>query len=289
MISSKASYVILTPVHNEANNIRKTLDSVVSQTIKAQQWIIINDCSTDETPEIVRSYLLENPWIILVDSRLQKGRERGGRIAKVVLEGEKHISVNYDFLVKLDGDLSLPLDYFERIFQKFLENPKLGIAGGVIHVPNNGGWRLEKTPMDHVRGATKIYREACLKEIGGIEPVNGWDGIDEWRAQLAGWETSSFPDIPLYQHRPTGGAENGLRAHVLGGEFAYFLGYPWFFTLARSIYWSFKERPYIVSGVAQFWGYISSLLRREDRFDDPILLEYIRRKQINRMAFWRKP
>ena len=49
-------YVLITPAHNEATFIEKTLQSVVAQTILPKRWIIVSDGSTDATDELVRKY-----------------------------------------------------------------------------------------------------------------------------------------------------------------------------------------------------------------------------------------
>ena len=49
-------YVLITPAHNEAAFIEKTLDSMVAQTILPKRWVIVDDGSTDRTAEIVQDY-----------------------------------------------------------------------------------------------------------------------------------------------------------------------------------------------------------------------------------------
>ena len=207
---------------------------------------------------------------------------------RVVAEGLKALDQPFDYLVKLDADLSFSPDYFEKLFRKFAENSKLGIAGGVILVPKGNDWQLEKIPADHVRGATKVYRKACYDDIGSIPAVNGWDSIDEWRAQMRGWETHSFKDIVLYQHRTTGGVEGWFGGNKRQGEFAYYLGYIFPYILARSLYRSIYERPLFLAGLSILYGYLEGWLTHKPQRDDPELLEYIRRKQLNRLMFWQK-
>src|SRR5438874_8428803 len=100
----------------------------------------------------------------------------------------------WDFLVKLDGDLSFEADYFEKCFQRFEAEPKLGIGGGRVYCRVNGKTE-EDSPRDpafHVRGATKIYRRATWDAIGGLVKTPGWDTLDEVKANMLGWKTYSF-------------------------------------------------------------------------------------------------
>ena len=47
------SYVLISPCRNEADYMRRTLDSVVAQTLTPTLWVIVDDGSTDETPQIL--------------------------------------------------------------------------------------------------------------------------------------------------------------------------------------------------------------------------------------------
>jgi biofilm PGA synthesis N-glycosyltransferase PgaC len=271
-------YVIVTPVRNEARYIRFTLDSVVSQTIKPLEWIIVDDGSEDNTAEIAQEYAKSYPWIKVMAADLQGQRQRGGRVVRVFCAGFDAIAADYDFIVKLDGDLSFDDDYFEDLMRRF-EDPKLGIAGGEIHFLEGDSWRVEKTPLDHVRGATKVYRESCFQDIGGLAPVNGWDAVDELRAQMKGWKTRTFRDLCVRHHRPTGAVEGRLKGRVRQGETSYFLGYTWSQILARSTYRGLMDRPFILGGTAMLWGYVRSWLTRKPQFGDQELRAYLRQKK----------
>jgi glycosyltransferase involved in cell wall biosynthesis len=281
-------YIIITPVQNEEKYIRLTLESVTNQTVLPLQWVIVNDGSTDRTGEIVSQYANRFPWIKLVNRVAQGSRERGGHIIDIFYEGFRTITEqDYQYIAKLDGDLSFAPDYFEKLFDRFLQDPRLGIAGGECYFQDGKSWRIEKTRSDHVRGATKVYRRECFEEIGGIPPVIGWDGIDEWRAQMKGWRTQGFEDLPVLHHRPVGYAEGKLKGYTLGGRIASYLGYPLAFVIARAVYRSIVGRPPLIGGAAFLASYLRSQLKSEPRFDDPELLEYIRRVQMNRLLPWK--
>jgi len=56
-------YVIISPVRDEGRFVEKTIESVVSQTVKPVKWIIINDGSTDNTAQIIEKYVQKYSWI----------------------------------------------------------------------------------------------------------------------------------------------------------------------------------------------------------------------------------
>src|SRR5262245_9992275 len=67
-------YVLITPARNEEATIEKTIQSVVSQTVRPIKWVIVSDGSLDRTDEIVRSYVVKNGWIELIRMPERKDR-----------------------------------------------------------------------------------------------------------------------------------------------------------------------------------------------------------------------
>lgn len=57
---------IITPTYNCGNYIEKTIKSVINQTYKKWEMIIVDDCSTDNTENIVRKYQQQYPNIIYI-------------------------------------------------------------------------------------------------------------------------------------------------------------------------------------------------------------------------------
>lgn len=162
-------YVIITPVRDEEKFIEATIESVCRQTIQPTEWVIVDDGSTDRTGDILDRVASQFPWVRVVH-RLNRGfRKSGGGVMEAFHDGYTALEcTDWDFLVKLDGDLSFAPEYFEECFEYFHRDPKLGIGGGEIHHDWYGELKLEENPRFHVRGATKIYRRGCWEAIGGL-------------------------------------------------------------------------------------------------------------------------
>ena len=69
-------YVVISPCRDEAKYMRQTLDSVIAQSIRPARWIIVDDGSTDETPQILAEYRARHNWIEVV-TRSDRGRQVG--------------------------------------------------------------------------------------------------------------------------------------------------------------------------------------------------------------------
>lgn len=284
-------YFIITPVRDEALYIEKTLKSVASQTIKPVEWIIVNDGSSDGTGEIIDRYSSQYDWIKTVHRKNRGFRKSGGGVIEAFYDGFNRIEqIEWDFIVKLDGDLSFETEYFEKCFQQFRENPRLGIGGGAIYSNIKGKLELERNPMFHVRGATKIYRRRCWDAIGGLIKAPGWDTIDEVKANMKGWETKTFFEIRAIQLKYTGAADGTWRSSVKDGVANYVSGYHPLFMFLKCIKRTF-QKPYVGGSLGHFYGFISGYTKKIPRIEDRAFINYIREQQIRRMtlkkSIWR--
>ena len=101
-----------------------------------------------------------------------------------------------------------------------------GIGGGVICHQFKGKLQVESNPSFHVRGANKIYKRACWKEIACLMRAPGWDTIDEVKANMLGWRTRSFEGLKVIHHRFTGAANGVWRNSIKNGMGSYISGCP---------------------------------------------------------------
>jgi biofilm PGA synthesis N-glycosyltransferase PgaC len=290
-MNSSIKYLIITPVRDEEAYIEKTLQSVLAQTLQPAEWVIVNDGSTDRTGAIIDAYAANHRWILTVDREDRGFRKAAGGVVEAFYEGLAHVTVqDWDFIVKLDGDLSFEKDYFVKCFEQFGANAKLGIGGGTIYHVINGALQRETTPIFHVRGATKIYRRQCWDNLAGLIRAPGWDTLDEVKANMLGWETRTFPDLRVLHHRPTGMADGTWRSGVKYGLANYISGYHPVFMIVKCLK-RLLQRPYLIGSVSLMYGFISGYAKKTPRVDDPALISYLRREQLKRLfmksSIWR--
>jgi len=258
---------------------------MAAQTVRPSRWIIVNDGSSDATGSIIDAASRNHPWIKPVHRGDRGFRQQGGGVVEAFMDGLRSSPVlKCDFLVKFDADLSFTPDYFTRCFAKFAEDPTLGIGGGLISFESNGALVCEspKDPAFHVRGATKIYRHTCWDAIGGLIPAPGWDTIDELKANMLGWSTRSFPDVPLCHHRHTGTVDGTWKNLVKFGLANYVTAYHPLFMAAKCTQRMLRP-PYLVGAVALAYGFGKGYVSRRTRIVDKALISYIRRQQMNRL------
>ena len=278
-------YIVVTPAFNEEKNIQAIIDSMISQIAQPQVWVIVNDGSSDKTWEIISSAAESHSWIKAHCRHKKRNRGDDGLLlaseAEAFLEGIElalNTCPNPEFIVKLDADLKFAPHYFMDLFNEYANNPKLGIAGGVIYEYKGTGLMRDKTSNAHVRGATKIYRRACYETIGGVRPVFGWDVIDEILARASGWQVKSFAQIHLIHLRRTASRGGRFAGWDRNGYMAYYIGMSPLRMFMRAFYRLITTGD-ITQSCGLTYGYFRNYFRRAQQLPDPSLRKLVRKHQ----------
>ncbi len=277
-------YVLISPCRDEAVYAHRTLDSVAAQTLQPSRWIIVDDGSTDETPEILEEYSGRLQYLRVVRRRHQRERSVGPGVVEAFYAGLECVDLDeFDFVCKLDLDLELPAQYFEDLVKRMQENPRIGTCSGKPYSvnPRTGQLVSEKCGDETSVGMTKFYRVECFREIGGFVREVSWDGIDCHRCRMLGWIAISWdePDLRFVHLRPMGSSHRGIwTGRVRAGFGQYFMGTSLVWMIATVCY-RMTRPPLIIGGAGLLWGYLGGLLRRKPRYEDTDFRRYLRRYQ----------
>ena len=66
-------FTVFTPVYNGEKFIHRVFDSLMKSTYRNFEWIIINDASTDHSDEIIRHFISDVDWEMVVSASLLAG------------------------------------------------------------------------------------------------------------------------------------------------------------------------------------------------------------------------
>lgn len=233
---------VVMPAHNEARHLEACLTSFVQQTRPPDELLVVDDGSTDATPEIAARFAASHDFIRLVRKESEPGHRPGAKVVRAFQHGLAALSEPFELLGKFDADLLLPPDYFERVLRAFGARPDLGMCSGLVYIRRGDHWVYEPIAnRDHVRGPVKLYSAACFKAIGGLRPAVGWDTADVLQARYHGFGVETLAELHVKHLRPTGSAyskENALRQ----GETLYTLRYGFWLGLLASLKMAVKRR-----------------------------------------------
>jgi len=273
------SYILVTPAKNEEVNLPKLIQSIGEQTIKPLVWVIIDDGSTDNTPNIIKKAKENYEWI--QSFRLEEHpRDLSKHYAYVCNTGFdlaikycEENNLQYDYIGLLDADMILEREFYSKLMNEFERNPRLGIASGSVYYDINNKLIIETYREDLPPGGIRLWRRECFEETGrgfyiGYSP----DAVSNVLAKLRGWETRRFEEIRAVQTRRTSSAEGLWNGYMVNGKSDYFRNYHPLFALAKGLKHLFKSPCY--TGIAYLCGYFGSFLRRLDKMDNKEIRDY---------------
>ena len=114
---------VFTPIYNRAYNLKNLYNSLLSQTYKDFEWIIVDDGSVDNAKEQVKEFQNENKISIIYTWQINKGKHFAINKGVSLAKGEL-------FFI-LDSDDELPVFSLETVVKKYAEVDKDLTIGGV--------------------------------------------------------------------------------------------------------------------------------------------------------------
>jgi glycosyltransferase involved in cell wall biosynthesis len=140
---------VIMPIYNGSKYMVEAIDSILDQTYKNFEFIIVNDNSTDSTWEILKSYKKRHPKLRIINLTSQHGPFGAINFALRYAKGE--------FIAPMDSDdVSLP-KRLEKQVQFLLNNKDVIIAGTYARIIDSQGKIIGKKAFATKNG--DIYRK----------------------------------------------------------------------------------------------------------------------------------
>lgn len=269
------SYIVITPVKDEEDYLPGLIECFRRLDKTPLVWYLVDDGSADNSNAIIESFVSQVSWCKLISMPRRAERIRGRAVVQAIMKAyEDSKCLDYEYIVKLDADISFRDDVFDLLISKMTGNPNLGIGGPELLIQRNGELQIDRIlPKDFVRGAMRIYRSSCFISINGLVNRKGWDGIDQVKAKMMGWEVERFTDIKVENLREQGAATGFVKAGIENGRGSYFMGSLFFYMLYESYQYG-KQKPYVLKGIFMIIGFLTGFLLN-DRIKDENLVSYV--------------
>ena len=161
---------VLMPCYNAADYIADAIQSVLTQTFRDFEFLIVNDGSTDNTAALVRSFNDER--IVFIEQK-QQG------IAAALNNGLKHARA--DYIARFDADDICFPDRLEKQFDYMQSNPECIVAGsGADYIDDAGNFVFTRYPLasknEEIKGlafykcpfihASVIFKKTTVTSLG---------------------------------------------------------------------------------------------------------------------------
>jgi len=166
-------------VYNGADQIRRAIDSVLAQTHLVDELLVIDDGSTDETPEVVAAY----------GDRVRYVRQRNGGVAAARNNGIR--TATSEWVALLDHDDEWLPRKIELQLEMLRANPNaalcysafwshwLGGESRVIYRPVDQLWPASRM-MNPFPPSVVMFRRKELLELGGFDEKLKGASCEDW-------------------------------------------------------------------------------------------------------------
>lgn len=170
---------VIIPCFNQGHFLEETVASVLEQTLKDFEVIIVNDGSTDIfTNQLLADYRNDKTTVITTNNQgLAAARNNGIREAT----GE--------YILPLDADDRIGSSYLEKAAKILDDNPDVGIVycqaqlfGAVETEWQLPEYSLSEMLLDNVIFCSALFRRSDWDLVGGYDPgmIYGWEDYDFW-------------------------------------------------------------------------------------------------------------
>ena len=163
---------VLMPNYNCEKYLSESIESILNQTFTDFEFIIIDDCSTDWSWDIIQNYAKKDKRIVALRN------DENLKICKTLNKGLE--IARWEYIARMDSDDIAMDTWLENIYKKISQNSKIGICwGNILLINSNGKIVKEKkfpetdkdaknaiwlrNPFSH---PSVIFRKSCYEEFG---------------------------------------------------------------------------------------------------------------------------
>jgi cellulose synthase/poly-beta-1,6-N-acetylglucosamine synthase-like glycosyltransferase/spore germination protein YaaH/peptidoglycan/xylan/chitin deacetylase (PgdA/CDA1 family) len=166
----KPRVTVLIPAYNEQAAIVDTVRAALSCDYPKLEVLVVNDGSTDRTPDLVRANFSNDPRVRLID---QPNRGKPAALNHGLAEATGEI------IVSIDGDTIVDPEAIPRLVRHFAD-PKVGAVAGNVKVMNRNRWLTRWQALEYITSQNLEKRAFDL--LNCIPVVPG--AVGAWRTDL---------------------------------------------------------------------------------------------------------
>lgn len=199
---------VIMAVYNAEKYLNECIESILNQTYKDFEFIIIDDCSTDRSFSIIQEYAKKNKKIKVINNKENLGLTKNLNKALLLSKGK--------YIARMDADDISESTRFERQIKFLEENQDIDIVGSFCTDIDEEGNKIgeRKNPITHedilkvlpkvnpVAHPTVMMRKKSLNKIDNYkEKFKKCQDYDLWfRAAANGLKMHNIPEY-LFKYR----------------------------------------------------------------------------------------
>ena len=215
------NYICVLPTKDGEDHVGKSIQSLLTQTVKPQTIYVIDDGSSDSTPRILFSISMANSAVRVI--RHESSTRDFQRIPFLYNLALKNIprQSDLDFILFTSDDAVYPATYMEQLLNEFKNDKELVVASGDFEEKQI----LGRAPQ----GTGRLISYPYYVSVGGYpEGLWGWESWILFKALMDERKIKSFPHIRFQHVRPYSNASIVTFGYAMWG-----LGYSPLMVLLR--------------------------------------------------------
>ena len=178
---------ILTPVYNGDKHLAECIESIIAQTHKNWEYVIVNNCSTDRTLEIASGYACKDARIRVVCNRDFRNCEENHNIAfSLISEKSRYCKV-------VSADDTITPVCVEKMVKLAESNPSIGIVGSYQLRGSEVKWKGLPIHVTVLKG-----REACRLSILENAQIFGSPTSELYNSEMVRKNQPFYPNLLPY-------------------------------------------------------------------------------------------
>jgi len=192
---------VVLPTYNQARYLPVSLEGIARQTCDDFELIVVDDGSTDDTPQVLADWRPRLPFLLIRQDNRGLPEALNAGFARATGEYLTWTSSDNIMLPTMLARLAEELDRFPEVGMVYSDWCDVDDAGTVLREVRT----LEHDPVvllrhNYVR-ASFMYRRCCRDEIGDYDPQMKYkEDHDYWLRIAERWPMKRVPE-PLYQYR----------------------------------------------------------------------------------------
>lgn len=179
-------FSIIVPVYNKAPYIRKALDSIVSQTFRDWELIVVDDGSTDNSLQVVNEYIRDVLCMMSnVSVKIKVISQANAGVATARNRGVKESKG--ECVAFLDADDWWEKDFLEEMDKLIMDYPDAGLYGCDYYYLKNGRKKIFPKNVEGYIDYCRVYADCGVMPIhpsGAIIPRKVFDEIGGFNPQI---------------------------------------------------------------------------------------------------------
>jgi biofilm PGA synthesis N-glycosyltransferase PgaC len=253
------AYWVAVVARNAAKHLPSTINSLLEQTLRPSKIIVVDDGSTDATPDVIATFARKYPGLVKKVTLPDRGYDIRRVPSNINRAWSATRNVEEYFMISGD-DCEYPPNYARFITSKMREDKKLVVASGR---PSSGG----QVSQEHVpSGSGRMVRCTFWRRVGGRYPIKaGWETWLLYKAAQEGFRVRLFEKIVYKHNRPRGVSHQ----FTYWGAAMWTIGYHPLYAIGRIARNAIKGNMKTMGPLNMLRGYVTACLGSNDPFLTP--------------------